>query len=71
MTSKDFMEEKEVFELLGKKKQLCGVYVKSMVFLNLFSPIQHAIAGKQFQNGWREVELIATDKLTKSKTQWL
>ncbi len=46
MTSKDFMEEKEVFELLGKKKQLCGVYVKSMVFLNLFSPIQHAYSRK-------------------------
>lgn len=30
MTSNDFMEEKELFELLGKKKQQCGVYVKIM-----------------------------------------
>lgn len=36
MTSTDFMEEKEVFELLGKKKQLYGDYVKTMAFLNLF-----------------------------------
>lgn len=28
MTSTDFMEEKEVFELLGKKKQQYGGYVK-------------------------------------------
>lgn len=28
MTSPDFMEEKEVFELLGKKKQQYGGYVK-------------------------------------------
>lgn len=34
MTSTDFMEEKEVFELLGKKKQLYGVYEKNMVFLS-------------------------------------
>ena len=30
MTSKDFMEEKEVFELLGKKKQPSGDYVKNI-----------------------------------------
>lgn len=36
MTSTDFMEEKEVFELLGKKKQLSGVYAKIMVFRTQF-----------------------------------
>lgn len=36
MTSTDFMDEKEVFELLGKKKQPYGDYVKNVIFHNLF-----------------------------------
>ncbi len=51
MTSTDFMGEKEVFELLGKKKQLYGVYVKIMIFQIQFSPILRDIAGKPYLIG--------------------
>jgi hypothetical protein len=47
MTTSDFMEEQEVFDLLKKKKRLSGAYVKNVVFLNLFSHIRHAISVKQ------------------------
>lgn len=36
MTTTDFMEEQEVFELLKKKKLRYGVYAKNMDFLNLY-----------------------------------
>jgi hypothetical protein len=36
MTTTDFMEEQEVFILLGKKKLQYGVYVKIMVSQNLY-----------------------------------
>ncbi len=69
MTSTDFMEEKEVFELLGKKKQQYGGYVKIMGFLNLSSPTPHVIVGKQLQTGWKMEELIAGGKYKKINKQ--
>lgn len=62
MTSTDFMEEKEVFELLGKKKLQYGDYVKIMGFLNLSSPTLHVIVGEQLQTGWKMEELITRAK---------
>ncbi|STW28168.1 Uncharacterised protein [Klebsiella michiganensis] len=47
MTSTDFMEEKEVFELLGKRKQQYGGYVKIMGSLPPSSHILHVIAARQ------------------------
>lgn len=47
MTTCDFMEEQEVFDLLKKKKRLFGVCAKNVASRNLFSPIRHDIAVKQ------------------------
>ncbi len=47
MTTTDFMEEQEVFDLLKKKKLLSGAYAKNVVSPILFSPIHHDIAVKQ------------------------
>lgn len=47
MTTTDFMEEQEVFDLLKKKKLLFGAYGKNVVSLTLFSPIRHDTAEKQ------------------------
>lgn len=54
MTSTDFMEEKEVFELLGKKKQLSGGYAKTMGFRCQYLPIQHGIAAKLLYVGLKK-----------------
>lgn len=47
MTTTDFMEEQEVFDLLKKKKLLFGAYAKNVVSPILFSHIRHATAVKQ------------------------
>lgn len=58
MTSTDFMEEKEVFELLGKKKQQYGVYVKIIISQIQFSLILLDIAEKLCFNGLKMVGLV-------------
>jgi hypothetical protein len=47
MTTTDFMEEQEVFDLLKKKKLLFGAYAKNVVSPILFSHIRHATAVRQ------------------------
>lgn len=47
MTTTDFMEEQEVFDLLKKKKTAVWRLRKERGFPILFSPIHHDIAVKQ------------------------
>lgn len=48
MTSNDFMEEWEVFDLLKKKKLQCGICGKIMDSPSQFSHIQHDTAERPF-----------------------